>query len=224
MLSLGQGRMFLPGLGVDEPNPINTLDVKGNTVIGNSYSGTNTAPLNGLLVQGIVGIGTTSPLSKLGINGNASVGITYSGINAPADGMIVEGRLGVGTSSPNTRVDVNGDLAIRQFLFTTMTTGSNHNVTFPTGSTFVRISGPTSDFKITGISGGQDGKMLILYNSTNYRMKFVDQNDVDASSSTAINRIIGAESGDTEFKKNTSAILIYSKADSRWLIIGIIQK
>ncbi|HQW86605.1 MAG TPA: tail fiber domain-containing protein [Flavobacteriales bacterium] len=59
------------GVGVD--NPVNKLDVEGAAVIGASYGGTNTAPANGLLVQGNVGIGTTTPGAfNLLVNGSAA--------------------------------------------------------------------------------------------------------------------------------------------------------
>lgn len=45
--------------GIDVLTPKNALDVSGGQVIGATYAGTNTAPSNGLLVQGNVGIGTT---------------------------------------------------------------------------------------------------------------------------------------------------------------------
>jgi len=55
------------GIGTNAPK--NKLDVEGGMVIGATYSGTNTAPSNGLLVEGNVGIGTTSPGVKLEVNG-----------------------------------------------------------------------------------------------------------------------------------------------------------
>lgn len=50
------------GIGTMAVN--NKLDVEGAAVIGASYSGTNTAPTNGLLVEGNVAIGSNSPLTN----------------------------------------------------------------------------------------------------------------------------------------------------------------
>jgi hypothetical protein len=65
--------------------PLNTLDVAGGTVIGSglAYAGSATAPTDGLLVQGAVGVGTVSAGTnvKLGIyGGNLVVGGTGHGI------------------------------------------------------------------------------------------------------------------------------------------------
>ncbi|MBN4062251.1 tail fiber domain-containing protein [Bacteroidales bacterium AH-315-I05] len=48
-------------LGIGVAVPVNKLDVGGSVAIGASYSGTNTALANGLIVEGKVGIGTSSP-------------------------------------------------------------------------------------------------------------------------------------------------------------------
>jgi hypothetical protein len=69
------------------------LDVKGALVVGNTYSGVNIAPANGLLVEGYTGIGTTAPDERL-VVGNAASTVTESmkvisnrdaGINIIAD-------------------------------------------------------------------------------------------------------------------------------------------
>ncbi len=52
-------------IGLGTSTPQNRLDVEGGAVIGATYSGSNAAPTNGLLVQGNVGIGTSAPASEL---------------------------------------------------------------------------------------------------------------------------------------------------------------
>jgi hypothetical protein len=63
-------------VGIGTASPQNRLDVEGGAVIGATYSGTNTAPNNGLLVQGNVGIGTAAPAVELHVRsiGAASPG------------------------------------------------------------------------------------------------------------------------------------------------------
>ena len=59
-------------IGINQPVPVNQFDVGGNAVIGSGYAGTALAPIDGLLVQGDVGIGTTATGGyKLYVNGNS---------------------------------------------------------------------------------------------------------------------------------------------------------
>lgn len=55
-------------VGIDEPNPQNTLDVNGNAVIWGFLSGAYTAPTDWLLIFGNTWIWTLSPNAKLHIS------------------------------------------------------------------------------------------------------------------------------------------------------------
>ena len=65
-----QGDFSSGDVGIGTTSPQNKLDVEGGVAVGSTYSGTNTAPTNGLIVEGNVGIGTNSPTSALDVDGD----------------------------------------------------------------------------------------------------------------------------------------------------------
>ena len=97
--------MTIAGLkvGIGVSAPLNKLDVEGGVAIGSSYSGSTSAPTNGLIVEGNMGVGTSSPVNKMDVEGGMAVGATYAGTSAaPANGMIIEGKVGIGKNNPTT--------------------------------------------------------------------------------------------------------------------------
>jgi hypothetical protein len=73
-----QGKVYIhDSLGIGTVTGKNRLDVKGRAVIGSSYAGSQTAPEDGLLVEGGVGIGLSNPNCKL------YIAETYEGLVFP---------------------------------------------------------------------------------------------------------------------------------------------
>ena len=56
-------------LGIGTLAPLSRLDVAGSVAVGSGYAGVSVAPNNGLLVQGIVGVGVSEPLVTLDVVG-----------------------------------------------------------------------------------------------------------------------------------------------------------
>jgi len=76
-------------VGIAEGAPLNRLDVAGAQVIGDGYAGTNTAPTNGLLVEGDVAIGKTTATVELDVNGTMQQSNAYMFAYDSAGGQTV---------------------------------------------------------------------------------------------------------------------------------------
>lgn len=122
------------------------------------------------------------------------------------------GTLGIGTS-PNTSLDVNGDVSFR-FSNITLTNGINTAIAAG-GSSALRITGPTGAFEIHGIAGGENGKVIELYNASGHTMRMFNQS---ATESTAANRIITGTGHSFEIRNMCGATLVYNPTDSRWVM------
>ncbi len=83
----------LVGIGTNAPK--NILDAYGSVAVGAAYAGSIVAPANGMLIQGLVGIGTTTP----------GLGVTMSGGGLTIDGtgntMLTVMNNGVGSFALN---------------------------------------------------------------------------------------------------------------------------
>jgi len=195
--------------------------------------------------DGNVGIGITNPVYKLSIKGSASNPLAYientsnSGrclsiqsatINSDVSIFDITngsstifrvsgfGNTFIGPNAPATAVytlEVNGDFGYRQSGFTAAN-GNNNDINIGKYS-FIRISGPTGSFAITGISGGQNGKVVTLYNSTSQNMTIVNH----SISSTTTSRIITLTGGDIATIGEGTVTLQYSSSETRWIVIAV---
>ncbi len=93
--------------GVNIPSIRNTLDVGGGAVIGSSYANVNTAPTNGLLVQGNIGIGTTTAGSALTVAGDG----WFNG-NITTGNLIATSTLYIGTTTDSWNPTMPGKLTL----------------------------------------------------------------------------------------------------------------
>ena len=158
------------GIGSVAFTPVNRLDVKGNAVIGDTYSGVNTAPTNGLLIEGNTGIGTTSPVKKLDVRGDIQVGdpaiwssatqnhfinfgdqnYVYIGELGADDRMELRastfyfntGNVGVATSSPTEKLDVVGNVKFSGALLPNNLAGTAGQVLKSSGAGVAPVWGP----------------------------------------------------------------------------------
>jgi hypothetical protein len=133
--------------------------------------------------------------------------------NLVLQATLTGGKVGVSTQAPATMMDINGDLALRDTTVT-LANGVNSDISVG-GYSFIRIVGPSGAFSLTGLSGGVDGKIVILYNTTTQNMTITN----DATSTTA-NRIYTLSGANIVTTGTGTITMIYSTPDFRWVTIA----
>ncbi len=180
----------------------------GNLLTNTATTGTASIYKYGTQVQS-TGAWTGTTDTNVGLLVNATGGTTN------ISGIFQGGDVGINTTAPATYLGVNGDFATRYAGFTAAN-GANNNINIGTSS-FVRLTGPTAAYSITGIAGGVDGKWLVLFNSTTQTITISNE----SASSTAANRISTLNStGDIVIAGKGAVKMIYSTADSRWIVLS----
>lgn len=124
------------------------------------------------------------------------------------------GAVGFGTVNPAVEADVAGALAIRRG-DVTLTAGNNNDIALG-GATFVKLSGPSAAFAVTGFAGGSDGRLLYLYNATSQAMTIRNNN----TGSAAANRILTLTGADVTLRAGAQsfASFIYDAAQNLWVL------
>lgn len=170
----------------------------------------STASINKVGLQ-ILSTGTLSGASTV----NTALIVDAQGAATNYAALFLNGRVGINTSAPATALDINGDVAFREVNYTTTLSTTNNDVVFSTNNnySYVRVGGTqTAAFNITGIAGGQSGKMIIVYNATSFNMTLVHE----STSSTAANRIKSPGGSNILVTPGSAIQLLYSGNESRW--------
>lgn len=93
--------------------------------------------------------------------------------------------------------------------------GANADVAIGT-NTFIKLTGPTGVFSISGFTGGADGRKLVVYNSVAFAWTITNN-----ATSTAANRILTLTGADVTLRAGqSSATFVYDSAQSLWILIG----
>lgn len=122
-------------------------------------------------------------------------------------------KLADGTS-PNTTLDINGAVSFREGTALTLTNGVNSDITLSEYS-FLRVTGPTAAFSITGFSGGNDGRVLTIMNNTSQVMTLTHQ-----STSSSANQI-NTGGTNTTIAASGIATLYYNTNLSKWVVTAV---
>jgi len=154
-------------MGITTTNPQNKLDVEGAMVVGSTYSGSYTAPSNGMLVQGNVGIGTTSPDAKLEVYHTTSGEIARfkntqtSGWIDFYEGAIVRGYLGFGDDNSLFTDQLGDALALRSQAALQLGSGTGSDLTIlGSGNVGIGTTNPEANLHIYENTNGFVGLFI----------------------------------------------------------------
>ncbi|MFZ1676283.1 MAG: hypothetical protein WAT91_03365 [Saprospiraceae bacterium] len=123
-------------------------------------------------------------------------------------------NVGINTENPQATLDVNGDVIFRTG---DLVVGDSTTLALDVNSTkfsYYRISGPTADFAIAGITAGTDGRLITLFNRSNFIMQ-INQQDPGADS---LNRIITGTQADIFVADRGIVNLVYDGSEQKWVV------
>lgn len=178
------------------------VTIYGNTALSNTTFRPDSIQMN-LNLGGIAIVNTNLAIT----NGN----LTVSG-SATITGPIFNAQFSGTNYFPS-----GSDVSFGRYSLSTLANGNNAGIIVGT-NVFVELSGPTADFNVNGIAGGRDGKILFLLQQTTHNMTIMHESGVEP---VAANRIITMTGADRATTGNGAAILIYSGAISRWILISL---
>jgi hypothetical protein len=214
-------------LGIGTAAPATTLEVSGvahihdnGTPADNQYAGALRVTRGGTSGQYINMVRAGNTVWSLGTVYNSNtfglgLGVTTdSSFTSPVFSITDTEKVGIGTTSPATKLDVNGDLAFRANTLGALANGNNNDLAIGAFS-FIRVASHNAGSTITGIAGGQNGKMVVIYNTVN-NLTIANA----SASSAAANRIRTMSGANLVTTGEGTITLIYDSTLSNWLVTG----
>ena len=198
------------GIGINGVNlPVNALDVSGGAVIGSggNYAGSATAPSNGLIIQGSVGIGTYgTPAAKMEIrpsSGQAGLMIKNSN-SSPTDFF----RLYNDTNISKFVIDKDGQVTTGIWNGTAVaaTYGGTGQTTYTTGDTLYASASNT----LSKLAIGSTGNIMVVSSG------IPSWGTLDLASNSAVgSSLLGLSNGGTNASLTASnGGIVYSDASA----------
>lgn len=189
----------------------------GNTAIANAANST---------ALGASSTASNANSTAIGYNAHTTaanqvmLGDSGSGIDTWVSGnlTVVGNQTNLHAMGTNTFA-AGADISFGRYALSSLANGINQDIVVGT-NVFVEVSGPTGAFSIEGIAGGRDGKLVFILNQTGQNMTIATEGGATGNDPTAANRIISLSGADRATTGNGAAMLLYSGASSRWILMS----
>jgi hypothetical protein len=123
-------------------------------------------------------------------------------------------NVGVNTPTPEATLDINGDIIIRT---TAITVADGITLALDVNTTrfsYYRVTGPTADFTLAGITAGIDGRLLTLFNRSGFTMQL---NNEDATAAVT-DMIVTGTNADMIIANKGIVNLQYDGTEQKWIV------
>jgi hypothetical protein len=123
-------------------------------------------------------------------------------------------NVGINTTTPEAVLDVNGDVIFRTG---DLVVADGITLALDVTSTkfsYYRVAGPVADFILAGISAGQDGRLLTLFNRSGFSMQL---NNEDPSAAVA-DQIVTGTNADVIIPHKGIINLQYDATEQKWIV------
>ena len=198
---------------------LNTSEIDGLTYAGNTSPATTTIEaeyING--GNNLTAIQQSISIQPHGIDSGASAPSPSSSYytQAQTDANFVA-KAG-GTMTGALALSNTAQFKLAKLDDTAITGAGNHTLN-PYNATFVKMATTSATPTLVGISGGADGRVVILYNPNATYGVTIDHDS--SNESTAANRIYTMTAADVNISARGSAQFIYDSGASRWILFSV---
>jgi len=177
-----------------------------------------------------VGINTTTPIETLHVEGTLCVSNTTTKTpdkisGTDPNGVLTDVVVGTNLQLVGNVLNANGSgyYFVADKSIPGATPGELYNnldIDLPgvnISKTLFRLLDRTGNYTLTGISGGTNGRHIVLFNVSSSNFKLTNED----SNSLPINRIITLKGGAIATSGQGTAELVYDGALQRWIVIAL---
>lgn len=126
-------------------------------------------------------------------------------------------NIGFGTTAPQAKLDLNGDVIFKSVPLS-VANGTTNALDVNTNKfASYRLTGPTANYYISGITAGAGDRIITLFNRSGFAMLLVND---DITVPATGNRILTGTGAALTIYSGGNAVLKYESTVQRWEVIG----